>query len=341
MQETSKPEPNPALVFDAAQGYMRTFTVRAGVELDVFTEIAKGSQTVPEMAKACRASERGVRILCDCLVVLGLLTKAGDRYSLVPESAPFLDRRSPAYLGGAFKFLLDPVHLENARRLPDAIRDGQGGKLKHSLAPEDPIWIEFARGMAPMVVPSAQAIAQLLGPLLAAKAAPKVLDIAAGHGIFGITVAQQVAAAQIYAVDWANVLEVARENAQARGVAARHHPIPGSAFDVDYGSGYDAVLVTNFLHHFDVATNQSLLRKVYTAMNSGGRLVIVEFVPNEDRVSPPMAAMFSMTMLSNTPHGDAYTFSELSSMCHNAGFQEAQLTRLEPLPQSLVVAQKP
>src|SRR5260370_19569872 len=105
--------------------------------------------------------------------------------------------------------------------------------------------------MAPMMFPEAQAMAQHLQPALAAKAQSKVLDIAAGHGIFGITIAKQVPGAEIYALDWANVLAVALENATAMGVAGRYHVLAGSAFTVDMGSGYDAVLLTNFLHHFD------------------------------------------------------------------------------------------
>jgi 2-polyprenyl-3-methyl-5-hydroxy-6-metoxy-1,4-benzoquinol methylase len=343
MHEGAKtsPPPDPAVIFEAAQGFQRSFLVKAAVDLDLFTEIAKGSDTAPDIARACKGSERGVRILCDSLTVLGLMAKEGGRYSLTPDTAFFLDSRSPAYLGKAFEFILHPTHLENVRRLAEVVRGGQRGAPHDTLAPEDPIWIDFARGMAPLMIPAAQAIAQLLQPLLAATPSPRVLDIAAGHGIFGITVAQQLPGVQIYAVDWANVLEVARENAQACGVSARHHLIPGSAFDVDFGSGYHAALVTNFLHHFAPPANVTLLKKAGAALNRGGHLVILEFVPNDDRVSPRVPALFSVTMLSNTPQGDAYTYAELSAMCRSAGFEEVRLVQLAHMPQSLVVARKP
>jgi 2-polyprenyl-3-methyl-5-hydroxy-6-metoxy-1,4-benzoquinol methylase len=340
-QGKSGPPPNPAAIFGAARGYQDSYVLKAGVDLDVFTVIAQGSHTAAEIAKAAKASERGVRILCDALTVLGFLVKTGNAYSLTPDSAVFLDSRSPAYLGKAFKFLLHPMQMKNIEHLTEAVRTGEGGSARDGLQPDDPIWVDFARGMAPMMFPPAQAIAGHLQPLLAGKPSPKVLDIAAGHGTFGITVAQQVPNAQVYAVDWANVLEVARENAQARGVGERHHLIPGSAFDVEYGSGYDAVLVTNFLHHFDVPTGERLLKKLWKAMNPGAHLVILEFVPNDDRVSPAVPAMFSVTMLSNTPAGNAYTFKELETMCANAGFTGARMTTLEGMPQSLVLARKP
>jgi hypothetical protein len=114
------------------------------------------------------------------------------------------------------------------------------------------------------------------------------------------------------------------------GVADRYHLLPGSAFDVDFGGGYDLVLVPNFLHHFDPPTCTAFMRKVHASLETGGRAAIVEFVPNPDRVSPPMPAAFSMMMLATTPAGDAYTFAELESISKDAGF-----TRVELAPATL------
>jgi hypothetical protein len=142
------------------------------------------------------------------------------------------------------------------------------------------------------------------------------------------------------AVDWAPVLAVADENAKKAGVAGRHSKIPGSAFDVEFGSGYNLVLLTNFLHHFDVPTNESLLKKVHAALAPGGLVVTCEFIPNEDRVSPPIDASFSMMMLGSTPHGDAYTFPEYDRMFGNAGFARNEMRELAPTPQRVIVSYK-
>ncbi|HEX8180798.1 MAG TPA: methyltransferase, partial [Pyrinomonadaceae bacterium] len=112
------------------------------------------------------------------------------------------------------------------------------------------------------------------------------------------------------------------------------------AFDVDFGGPYDLVLVTNFLHHFDAQTNETLLRKVHAALADGGRAVTLEFVPNDDRISPPPAAMFSLVMLVGTPAGDAYTFRELEQMAAHAGFARSEFHPLEPFPGSLVISHK-
>jgi ubiquinone/menaquinone biosynthesis C-methylase UbiE len=332
--------PNPMLIFSTVQGYQRAYALKAAVDIDLFTAIGKGSHTTAEIAKTCKASERGVRILSDALVVMGFLAKAGNRYSLTDDSAFFLDSRSPAYLGLAFSFLMHPTQLAHFAGLGAAVREGGSVDQEGNLAPDDPIWIEFAKGMAPMMVPAAQAIAGILAAELGSRSSAKILDIAASHGLFGITVAQRLPQAHIYALDWANVLEVAKENAGKQGLAERYHLLPGSAFDVDYGAGFDAVLITNLLHHFQPSENEKMLKKAHAALNPGGQVILLEFVPNDDRVSPPVPALFSLTMLGSTPQGDAYTLAEYSGMFRNAGFETPRLISLDPMPQSLVVARK-
>ena len=200
------------------------------------------------------------------------------------------------------------------------------------------MWVDFARGMAPLMSMPAELLAKLLNADEGHKW--KVLSLAVGHGLFGFTLARHNRNAEIWAVDWANVLEVARENAIAAGIADRYHTIAGSAFDVEYGDGYDLALITNFLHHFDPPTNEDLLRKVYPALKPGGRAVILEFVPNSDRVSPPMPAAFSLTMLAGTPSGDAYTFAEFQQMLRNAGFRSSELHALPPTFFNVVIGHK-
>jgi len=340
-QQIPATPPSPVQIFNTIQGYQRAFALKAAVDLDLFTAIAKGSRTVAEIAKNCNAAERGIRIMSDALVVMGFLTKSGNNYSLTPDTAFFLDSRSPAYLGLAFSFLLHPSQLAHFEHLGTAARKGGTADEQGTLAPNDPIWIEFAKGMAPMMMPAAQTMAGLLAGELSSRPSTKILDIAASHGLFGITIAQKLPKAHIYALDWANVLEVAKDNAAKQGLADRYHLLPSSAFDVDYGNGFDAVLITNLLHHFDPSKNEKMLKKAHAALNPGGQVLILEFVPNDDRVSPPVPAMFSLTMLGSTPKGDAYTLAEYATMCHNAGLETPRLVPLEPMPQSLVVARKP
>lgn len=332
-------QPTPMLFFETITAYQRSDALKAAIELDLFTAIGEGNRSASEIAVRCDASERGSRILCDYLTLIGFLTKDGNRYGLTQDSAVFLDRRSPAYMGSAAEFLVSDHIMESFKHLTEAVRKGgTAAPDEGALAPEHPVWVKFARAMAPMMRPPAAAIAQLIDPDANRKI--KVLDIAASHGEFGLAFAKRNPQAEIVGQDWANVLELSKENAKAAGVADRHSTIAGSAFDVDYGAGYDVVLLTNFLHHFDPPTNEKLLRKVHAALAEGGRAVTLEFVPNDDRVSPPGVAGFSLVMLASTPSGDAYTFDEFDRMFKNAGFSKNEIHEIPQVVQQLIVSQK-
>jgi ubiquinone/menaquinone biosynthesis C-methylase UbiE len=336
---TAQQQPSPQLFFEMINAHQRTEALKAAIELEVFTAIGEGNTTAPAIAKRCQTAERGMRILCDYLTIMGMLTKQGNEYALTLDSATFLDKRSPAYLGGTIGFFNTPELLEGFRNMTEAVRRG-GTAIDNegTVKPDNPVWVKFARAMAPMMMMPAQLIPKLVDPNPDRKL--KVLDIAAGHGLFGIEFAKNNPQAEIHAVDWKAVLEVAKENAQKAGVADRYHTIEGSAFDVEFGSGYDLVLITNFLHHFDPPTNETLLRKVHAALADGGRAATLEFVPNDDRVSPPDSAGFSMVMLVGTPSGDAYTFAELERMFANAGFSRSTVHPLPPTIQQVVISEK-
>ncbi|PYT92658.1 MAG: hypothetical protein DMG36_13635 [Acidobacteria bacterium] len=267
---TTTSRPTPERIFNTMIAFQETEALKAAIELDIFTAIAEGADTAASLAAKTRAAERGVRILCDYFTVKELLTKKGERYALTQESAVFLNRHSPACLATMIDFLASPWSRKNFGVLAEAVRKGGTASETgdHTKAHED-IWVNFARSMAPLTIPAAEFIAGLTN---AAEGRPcKVLDIAAGHGMYGITVAKRNPHAQIVAVDWPAVLEVARENAKKSGVADRHTTRPGSAFEVEFGEGYDFVLLTNIFHHFDVPTCEKLMRRVHTALKPAGK----------------------------------------------------------------------
>jgi 2-polyprenyl-3-methyl-5-hydroxy-6-metoxy-1,4-benzoquinol methylase len=333
------PAPNPLRFFEAVSAYQQTEAIKAAVELELFTAIAETGGELQAIAARCRAAPRGVRILCDFLAIQGFLTKAKERYELTPDSRVFLVRTSPAYLGGSLEFLLSSELIDGFRSLTDAVRRG-GTVLSRegTMEEQHPVWVKFARVMGPVTAVSAPHLVELADPQ--ANRPLRVLDLAAGHGFFGIALARRNPYAQVVAQDWGPVLQVAREHAQGAGVVDRYSVLAGSAFDVDLGSGYDVILVTNFLHHFDVSTCEQLIRRLGAALKPGGIAVTLEFIPNDDRITPPPVARFSATMLATTAAGDAYTFREYESMFRNAGFTSSTLHALPDGPQSAVVSTK-
>ncbi len=316
--------PSPEHFFRSVNAFQLTQALKGAIDLDIFTAIAEGNRTAKALAESRRASERGMRILCDFLTVTGFLIKSGGEYQLTPDTAMFLDRRLPSYVGGSIEFLLSPTMTQAFSDVAAAVRKGgtaldDEGTMSH----DNPVWVRFARAMQPLAFVMAQALTELVK--LDPDKKTKALDIAASHGLYGLAFARQYPKLEVVAVDWANVLEVGRENAEKFGANDRWRALPGSAFDADFGEGYDLALIPNFLHHFSPSTNEKLMRKIHAALNEGGRAVTVEFVPNEDRTEPPHAVTFSLVMLASTAEGDAYTFAEYEKMFANAGFSRSEI----------------
>jgi len=333
-------EASPSLVFETLLAHQRSAALRAAIELNLFRALGEGPGDVRTLAEKCGASERGIRILCDFLVIIGLIAKKPDHtYAHSATSALFLDPVSPTCLATTARFLSQPDLMEPYNRLAEIVRTGRTVLAGDgTVEPENPVWVEFAHSMAPMMAPMAGPLGSVV---LSERAGPvHVLDIAAGHGLFGIEVAKQNPQATVVALDWAPVLEVARQNAIRAGIEARFETLPGSAFEVEYGGPFDIVLLTNFLHHFDHATCVGLLRKVHGALKPGGLAAALEFVPNEDRVSPPIPAMFSLTMLATTTAGDAYPHSELEQMYRESGYGSVSSHPVPNSPHTIVVGHK-
>src|SRR5215472_14047801 len=273
MQPTNSPDAplTPGPIFDMLLAYQKTAALKAAVDLNVFGALGDEPRDAASIARHCSASERGIRILCDFLCVNGILLKENGRYRHSPVSAAFLDPRSPACLGSTAQFLSNKALREPFDQLETIVRTGRTVMPgEGTVEPENPVWVQFAESMGPMMGPAARPLGAALleghtGPM-------RVLDIAAGHGLFGIEIAKQNPQARVTGLDWAPVLRVALKNAEKAGVHDRYEMLPGSAFDVEFRGPYDAVLLTNFLHHFDKPTCVGLLKKVRTALCSGGRV---------------------------------------------------------------------
>jgi SAM-dependent methyltransferase len=315
-------------------GYQNAAALKAAVELDVFTAIGEGLTDAGSIAARCDAAQRGIVALCDSLVVMGFLTKSSEQYALSADAAAFLDRRSPMCIAGIHDFLAAPELVALAFQDPaGAVRRGGAPGLAN-VAPDHPIWVRFARAMGPFMQLDAKLVAEHAG----GPAPRRVLDVSASHGLYGIAFGRRFPECRVTGLDWTAVVAIARENAAAAGMSDRYDTIAGNAFEVAWRTDYDWVLLPNFLHHFDAASCTDILRRAHAALAPGGRVAIVEWVPNADRVSPPVPAMFAMTMLLTTPSGSTYTATELAAMLTKAGFGAPEVTPLVPTPLTLLVA---
>jgi ubiquinone/menaquinone biosynthesis C-methylase UbiE len=327
---------NPA--YEAALAYQKTAALAAAIKLDIVALIGGGAATSDVLAEKTAASSRGIRILCDFLTVMGLLTKQDGAYSVAEQGKRYLDPSSPAWMGSSIDFYAAPEILRLVLDDPlSYVRQGGSAGLAH-LAPDHPVWHRFAKAMSPIARLAAKRAAVYLtvGP----GSPVTVLDVAAGHGFYGIELAKAVPESVVTAVDWPTVLELASANARDAGVEERFRIVAGNAFEVDWGGEFDLIILANFLHHFSPEACATILRKVRLSLSPQGRACAVDFVPDDDRARTPTHAMFAFLMLATTPGGDAYTLSEYDEIAKAAGFLGATARPLRPTPQSLIMFEK-
>src|SRR5262245_41591160 len=143
--------PNPERIFATLTAYQTSAALAAAIRLGLFTQIAAGADTLPKLAKATGASERGLRALANHMAAFAFLAKDGERYRLTQDSAVVLDARSPAYMGSIEGFLNSPGLVHCFDDLVAAVK--QGGTVERAggtTAKENPVWVDFARAMQPM-----------------------------------------------------------------------------------------------------------------------------------------------------------------------------------------------
>jgi SAM-dependent methyltransferase len=174
----------------------------------------------------------------------------------------------------------------------------------------------------------------------APKGPVRVLDLAAGSGVWGIAIAQQSPHVTVTAVDWPAVLETTRKTAQRFGLADRFHFVAGDLATADFGTGHQIATLGHILHSEGAERSRNLLRKTFDALAPGGSIVIGEFLVDADRRGPVNGLIFSVNMLVNTDEGDTFSFEEIRGWLEQCGFENARLVPA-PGPSPLIVAEKP
>ncbi len=323
------------------QGFMGSAAMKAGLDLEVFTHVAHGATSAEQLAAAKKTTPRAMRILCDALVVYGLLNKSGGRYSLPPASAMLLVKGSPAYVGAMSKIMGNPVMWDAAGRLTDVVKAGHS-LLEHPAEETDnPFWEEFSRASRQMAAMTGPIVAEAAAESFGASPPAKILDIACGSGMYGFSALKRFPNARLVSVDWPNVLKLAEPTAAQMGLTDRVEFRPADIFAGDLGANYDLVLAVNIYHHFSIEKCTELTRRLNAATAPGGALMIVDFVPDDGREKDRFALAFALTMLIWTQEGDTYTLPEYRRMMEAAGYHDIALKTIPgPRPTQAVIGRK-
>jgi len=329
----------PERIMQFAWGYIPTLVLEAAIRHRVFDVLDAGPKTLKETAEATGASERGLRAIMNALVGLNFLAKQdGQRYALTPESEAFLVSTKPSFFGGLLKHTSEQL-IPKFLRLNDIVDTGKPSAAVNQEGAGSDFFQKFVVDIFPMSYPSAQVLAEHLA--LDKSGAPvRVLDLAAGSGVWGIALAQSSERVAVTAVDWVNVLPATRETVARFGLTDRYAFVAGDLLSADFGRSHNVATLGHILHSEGEARSRSLLRKVFEALAPGGTIAIAEFLVNEDRTGPVMPLLFAANMLVNTDDGDTFSFGEIRGWLLEAGFTDARLLEA-PGPSPLILATKP
>jgi ubiquinone/menaquinone biosynthesis C-methylase UbiE len=339
MGATSQRAVSPERIQQLAWGYAPPLIIEAALHHGVFDLLDGGSKTVEEVAARSGASVRGLRAVMNALAGLQLLTKAAEgRYGLTADSAAFLVSSKPGFLGGVIRHTstqLVPKWLE----LEEVVRTGKPTASVNREKVGAEFFHSFVEDIFPMSYPSAQRLAEAL-EVADAKKPVRVLDLAAGSGVWGIALAQRSPRVTVTAVDWPGVLDVTRKVAARLGVAERFSFVAGDLATADFGRGHHIATLGHILHSEGEKRGRALLKKTFKALAPGGTIAIAEFLVDDARTGPPVSLIFAVNMLVNTDEGDTWSFDEIAGWLREAGFRDPRTVEA-PGPSPLILATKP
>ena len=335
------PPVSPALIqqLDAGMGTARVLGV--AVQLGLFTHLAAGQTTVAEIAHAAQASTRGIRMLLDALVGLGLLTKTQDTYTLTPVAATFLVRDQPWYLG---QLMESDWMWETWGHLADAVRTGQSfHQVDRAPAAAEPFFRAYIPALYAPNLPGARQVAEVLVGRGVPAGGLRVLDLGCGSAVWSLAVAEAAGpTTRVTAQDLPGVLEVTRTYVRRHGLEAQYAFLPGDQRQVPLGTQqFDLAILARYVHELGAREACDLFRRVWVALTPGGRIAVIDWMPNEERTAPAGPLLAAVRMLTHSEEGDAHTAATYTRWLESVGFTNLAICPAIGTDDTLIVGVKP
>ncbi|WP_193367219.1 methyltransferase [Pelagibius marinus] len=339
------PQPDPAHIMQIGTGFFAAKALLSAVELDLFSILAEGPMTGEEMARRCGLHPRAVPDFPDSLVALGLLRRDGDgpaaRYANTPETAAFLVKASPDYIGGLLEMFNDRIYGFWGD-LTEALRTGrpqnetkEGGESVFATLYADPQRLEqFIDAMSGASLANFRAFAERFD----FSGFKTLCDVGGASGQLSLLVAGANPHLRCTSFDLPEVTRIAERHIAGAGLGDRVCAVAGDFFD-DPLPAADVITMGMILHDWNLEKKQHLIRKAYEALPEGGALVAIEALIDDARRENAFGLLMSLNML--IEFGDAFDFTgaDFRDWCAAAGFRRFEILPLTG-PSSAAVAYK-
>lgn len=315
------PMPPEQMLMQMGMSHQVSRILATSLQLGIFSLIGGTQRAAEEIARDAHTSLRGTAMLLDALVALQLIEKKNDRYSLTSVSARFLRRESSEYLGAMYE---NDRLFSDWAKLTEVVKTGKPVTRLETQKSAEEFFPNLVKSLHIMNREPAKATARALGAG-SERRGLRVLDVACGSGVWSIAIAEEDRDASLTAQDFPGVLELTKTFLKRHEVDSRYEFLPGDLKSVDFGANkYDIALLGNIVHSEGEKSSRDLFQRMFKALAPGGKLAIIDMVPNDERTAPPFPLLFAINMLIHTEEGSTYTLQEYRDWLRGAGFAQVE-----------------
>jgi 2-hydroxy-4-(methylsulfanyl)butanoate S-methyltransferase len=315
-------------------GFMASRALFAALDADVFGHLTDGPKPLETLARDTGLAAGRLRPLLNACVAIGLLARDGGGYANAPASATYLVRTSPAYFGDYFRFQVSRQIYPTLLHLDAALRGERVDFYGQLRDPEEAS--AFTRAQHSGSLGPAHVVAKLVD----LTGARRLLDVAGGSGAFSIALSQKTPELRCTIIDFPSVVAVGRELVRDSGLADRIAFLDGDARDVTWPDANDVVLMSYLLSAVAEPSAHELLGKAHKALRPGGRLLVHDFMVDDDETGPPLAALWLLNAVTIDADVATLTPGWMASAARRAGFDDPRLTPVVPGTTRLLSARR-
>jgi predicted O-methyltransferase YrrM len=325
----------PKDILELARNFMESRILLSGAELGLFTLLCSTPLTAKEVAARIKADPRALTILLNALAAMELLTKKKEKFYCPSSVSVFLSAESP---DSVLPMVLHAAHLwRRWSGLTPLVQGAPGQKDMVPLSGEPEELKAFIGAMHAIAAPLAPRIVKAVRP----EASRALLDVGGASGTYTIAFLQAVPQMKATLFDKPAVVEMARERLKKAGLLDRVTLAAGDFYSDELPGNHDLAFFSAIIHQNSAEQNLTLFKKIFRALQPGGRIVIRDHIMDPARIQPRSGAVFAVNMLLATSGGNTYTFEEIEAGLAQAGFARIRLVQRGEQMDGLVDALKP